>query len=244
MSIEVIFFSIAAIIAIMPTFYDMKVRDKYLNWWRRLTLAGKIYIILFIGFFGTGLYLTVRSHNDSALRDKISRSRILSDSVLMAGLTLKVNKLYTSDSSYRAALTNGGYQYDSLNGRIVSIKNNTQVVKGNNSSGFQNNAPNYGMQAARDINIGREIELQETDLIEALNMANQLITQFKLSKTALLMVHQLSNGKKAAKQLAEFFESNGFTVMHGVSMGQINNGITISHDLQEKSVVVLVGELK
>lgn len=234
MAFQIFLFIVAAITAFMPTIFDMKVRGKKLNWWRSLTVYGKIYIVVFLSFFCSGLYLTIKSHNESVAKEVLSINRIKSDSILMSNLTVKVNKLFLSDSTQRV-------KNDSLSKVIRTL--NKQIIQ-SGGSGLQNNAPNYGIQAARDVNIGTDVELSQADLQKGLNMVNQLVTQHKLDKKVLFMMNQLSNGQKAAKQLSDFLKSNGFDIMFGMSLAPMGSGMTITHDPQENIVVIAVGEFR
>lgn len=243
MSIEIFFFSLAAIIAFMPTFWDMKVKGKNLNWWTRLTLAGKIYIIAFASFFGTGLYLTVKSHNESVIKELKSNERIKSDSLLMSNLSVRVNKLYLSDSNYRAAIKKGGYKYDSIKGTIISPQISIQNIK-DNGRAIQNNAPNQGIQnlGDGDIYLNAKKELTDNGKAVIVNEINKLTTDWGVS-CCILSMHHKGNGDIVFNQIKDILDSKN--VKYDIIFSEFNglnapNGI--SYSIKDGKLKILVGD--
>ncbi len=213
MSIEIFFFIAAAMVAFMPTVWDMKVKGKNLNWWKRLTLAGKIYIIAFVSFFGTGLYLTISSHNESVVKEIKSNERIKSDSILMSNLTSKVTKLFSSDSLYRSAVKKGGYKYDSIKGIIIKPQVNIQNVQ-NNGRAIQNNAPNFGNQIVGDINLNTGRKFDDKTRRETLQLLKGRENQ-KISITSVMGDPEAFN---LATEIKQFLIQQKF-IVEGVGQG-------------------------
>jgi len=236
MSTEVFFFIAAAMVAFMPTIWDMKVKGKNLNWWNRLTSAGKIYIIAFGSFFGTGLYLTINSHNESLVKEITSKERIKSDSLLMSNLRKDVTKLVKSDSLYESAIKKSGYKFDAINGVIVN-RNFQQVEKG--SSAFQNNATNYGNQAGRDINLSNEKKLNSEEIKELIESTKKIMSDSSLNCLEIFMEAR-SNGNKVYAQIMDAFTKAGFKPMGGVSHdSMIEEGIV--YRIRNKCLKITVG---
>ena len=239
MSIEVLFFIAAAMVAFMPTIWDMKGTDNNLNWWNRLTLAGKIYIIAFVSFFGTGLYLTINSHNESVVKEITSKERIKSDSILMSNLRRDVTKLVKSDSLYESAIEKGGFKFDSVNGVII----NPQVNVGKDGSAIVNYASNKGLQAARDINFNSEKTLTRDDLDQITFEVKRIMADSSL-KCLNVFYESRSNGSIIYNQLHSAFKSQGLSPMGGVSqMKFIEEGITYRID-KNRCLSVIVGYFK
>jgi hypothetical protein len=243
MSIEVFFFIAAAMVAFMPTIWDIKVKGKNLNWWKRLTLAGKIYIIAFVFFFGTGLYLTIKSHSESVDKEITSKERIKSDSLLMSNLTVKVTKLYISDSSYRAAIKNGGYKYDSIKGTIVNPRINIQNVQ-NGGRAIQNNAPNHGIQNLGDGNIYVNAKKELTE--EGKNLIISEINKFTKDwgvTCCIISMHHKGNGDLVFSQIKGILDDQN--VSYDITFSE-NNGQAppngISYSSKDGKLKILVGD--
>ena len=172
-----------------------------------MTIAGKIYIIAFVSFFGTGLYLTIKSHNESVVKEINSKGKIKSDSLLMSNLTLKVTKLYSSDSLYRSAVKKSGYKYDSIKGIIIKPQVNIQSVQ-NNGRAIQNNAPNFGNQIVGDINLNTGRKFDDNSKREALQLLKGRENQ-KISITSVMGDPESFN---LATEIKEFLIQQKFLV--------------------------------
>lgn len=210
MSIEVFFFIAAAMVAFMPTILDMKVKGKKLNWWKGLTIYGKIYIIAFASFFGTGLYLTIQSHNESLVKEITSKNRIKSDSISMSNLTVKVTKLYLSDSLYRSAINSSGFKYDSINGIIL----NSKVNVGKDGSAVVNYASNQGLQAGRDINLTTSEKVwSDNDLRKLLTDMKKFADINNISKVIFALEISISYDSFVMNQIKTELKNNGYTII-------------------------------
>ena len=87
---------------------------------------------------------------------------------------------------------------------------NTQNID-SGASGIQNNAPNYGNQAGRDMTVISEKELQEADKIPLLNLINKLKKDSSITSNCFgLYIVAGSNGGKVASQITSFLISKGY----------------------------------
>lgn len=219
----------------MPTVLDMKVKRKKLNWWNSLTGYGKIYIIAFGLFFGTGLYLTIKTHSESVVKEVASNKRIKSDSLLMSNLTVKVSKLYASDSLYKSAVKKGGFKYDSINGVII----NPQVNIGKDGSAIVNYTSNQGLQAGRDINLSNERKLNNEEIKELIESTKKIMSDSSLNCLEI-SIESRSNGNRVYAQIMEAFTKAGFKPMGGVSYdSMIEEGII--YRIRNKCLKITVG---
>jgi hypothetical protein len=243
MSIETLFFIVAALVAFIPTIWPMKVEDKNFNWWKSLTLAGRVYIIAFAFFFGTGLYLTISSHNESVVKEIKSNEKIKSDSLLMSNLNLKVAKLYSSDSLYRSAIKKGGYKYDSIKGIIIKPQVNIQNIQ-NNGRAIQNNAPNQGIQnlGDGDIYLNAKKELTDKGKNLVITEINRLTKDWGVS-CCFLSMHSKGNGDIVFHQIKDILDSQ--SVPYDITFSEYDgqpppNGI--SYSSKDGKLKILVGD--
>ncbi len=229
MSIQVFFFIAAAMVAFMPTIWDMKVKGKKLNWWTRLTLAGKIYIIAFALFFGTGLYLTVKSHNESITKETISKSKNYQDSIKfelrhqetlerLGFLSSAYERANKSDSIFKVALKRGNYKYDSVKGIIVSPKINIQTVA-KDGRGIQNNEANLGNQFLGDIqNLNvNEIRASKQQLDEIVYDTEVLMKKENLT-CLIVELNMASNAKALYSQIFKAYKDAGMSPQESSAM--------------------------
>jgi len=238
MSIETLFFIVTALVAFIPTIWPMKVEEKNLNWWKSLTLAGRAYIISFVFFFGTGLYLTISSHYESVIKEIKSKKRIESDSLSMSNLTIKVNELYRSDSTYRS-------KYDSLNRIIIKTGESSIVNTGNlNNNSHQNTG---------DISVNELWKLSANDK----KKLKELTRKYKYAK--VLTCIQDDDSFHFVDEVRAFLKLNGLIIIseeEKSTMGDYNvigylvnpessmqtgNYDNLSQEIQDQICEVLIG---
>lgn len=81
------------------------------------------------------------------------------------------------------------------------------------ASGIQNNAPNYGNQAGRDLNIVNEKQLQEADKTALINLIDKLKRDSStITKCVSLFSSNTSNAGKVSSQISDFLTSQGYKI--------------------------------
>jgi hypothetical protein len=243
MSVEMFFFIVTAFVAFIPTIWSMKKNtSKKIIGWKNLTLAGKIYIAAFAVFFGTGLYLTIKSQIESREKEINSAKHIKSDSTSMVNLTIKVTKLYSSDSTYKSAIKKGGFKYDSINGIIISPRINVQKI-GKGGSGIQNNNSSiYGPQAGRDLIInGGERILNDQGI-------SLLLEKTKKYKSWRIRLNpSIKAGATMVEQIREVLIENGYQVFpksFDVTIMDSFDGMTFVESLEDKILDLGIGIIR
>src|SRR5258708_32612204 len=154
----IIVFVLSTFLGFMRTVFEIK-NDNKLNGW------GKTYIGLLILFFGIGIYAIVIDWRKVDKEELRLNSKNKADSVARRlerkRDSLSIFKLDGKLIRLESSLKKGGYSFDSIKGQIISPRN-IQIVE-TGGSALQTNAPNYGLQAGRDININPERQLSEND---------------------------------------------------------------------------------
>ena len=92
----------------------------------------------------------------------------------------------------------------------VLVHNKQKIDSG--ASGFQNNAPNYGNQAARDININAERILTSEEKSELLNAVKKFQKEHGLKDSIYISVGQGASGK-IVLQIKEFLIDSHYNVI-------------------------------
>lgn len=238
---EILLFILAAIIGFIPSFMDIKDDNKDLNWWRRLNWAGRIYVILFIPFLGTGVWLTLVGNSHAELRERIADKNHKTDSLSIAILTQKVFSLSASDSAFKSALKNGGYTFDSVRGRIES--NNIQKVESGGRA-IQNNAPNQGIQnlGDGDIYVNAKKELTEKGKQLVISEINKYTKELNVD-CCVISMHSKGNGDLVFHQILKIFDDSKIAV--DITYSEFNgqpppNGIMYS--VKDGKLKILVGD--
>jgi tryptophan-rich sensory protein len=207
MNIEIVLIILGFVVAISPLLGFKMVKKKKIDFAKRITTFGWfVFIVLFV-FAAIQCYLVFKNKVDANKREA-NESQFRTDTILNQKM------LNDSISTIHLTLKNAGLKIQ--NGRVLPLKINfvTTIVDGIQN----NNSPNYGVQAGRDLTISSERQFIGEEKEKVMSYINESMIKYNL-RYIKVFISMESNGAKYKAQLVQTLQKAGYSVQDFGAVG-------------------------